>query len=77
MKFVSTRGGVRDVSFEEGIFMGYATDGGLLMPELIPKLDIEILKSWKDLSYVDLCVKILSLFISESEINESELQGKD
>ncbi|KAK3707096.1 hypothetical protein QZH41_014687 [Actinostola sp. cb2023] len=74
MKFKSTRGRVSDVTFEDGIFMGCASDGGLLMPELIPKLDIKTWGTWKDLSYVDLSVEILSLFISESEISKTELR---
>lgn len=75
MKFRSTRGQVNDVTFQEGIFMGYANDGGLLVPESIPKIDLQQMKLWKDLSYVDLAIEILSLFISDCEITKTELRG--
>ena len=34
--YQSTRGGVRGVSFEDAVLSGYAPDGGLLVPELVP-----------------------------------------
>lgn len=76
MKFNSTRGKVCSLTFEEAIFMGYASDGGLLLPEEIPRLDEEVLKKWSCLSYVDLCIEIWSLFITESEISKDQLRGK-
>lgn len=76
MKFNSTRGEVCGVSFEQGIFIGYASDGGLLMPECIPQLDLKTINLWKDLSYVDLAVEVLSLFISENEIMKTQLKGE-
>ncbi|XP_065192424.1 threonine synthase-like 2 [Sycon ciliatum] len=75
MKFNSTRGGVVGQSFEEAILSGYAEDGGILLPESIPRVSREILVSWKSLSYVDLCKEILPLFIPESEITRDEING--
>ena len=75
MKFQSTRGGVSGLSFEDAIFKGFASDGGLLMPEVIPEVDLETLEKWRDLCYVDLCVEILSLFIGEAEISKNQLRG--
>jgi threonine synthase len=75
MKFNSTRGKVCGITFEEAIFMGYATDGGLLMPEFIPDVNVETLKKWSDLSYVDLCIEIWTLFIEETEISKKEIRG--
>jgi hypothetical protein len=38
MKFVSTRGGISSVTFEEALFSGYAADGGLLVGNLLFRL---------------------------------------
>ncbi|XP_001629599.2 threonine synthase-like 2 [Nematostella vectensis] len=74
MKFNSTRGKVKGLSFEEAIFTGYALDGGLLLPQAIPKLEIKILKEWATLSYKELCYEILSLFVSEEEVLRHDLK---
>lgn len=76
MKYTSTRGGVRDLTFEDALFTGYATDGGILVPEEIPTVSAETLKSWGHLSFVELAKEIVSLFISEEEIPRSDLNGK-
>jgi len=73
MKFVSTRGKVRGVSLEKCISSGYAQDGGLFMPETIPKVAIKDLLSWQNLSFQDLAVEILSLFTGD-EISRDELR---
>ncbi|XP_045189483.2 threonine synthase-like 2 [Mercenaria mercenaria] len=73
MKYGSTRGGVRDLTFEEALFTGYACDGGILLPQQIPSVPIETLKSWKDLSFVELAKKIVPYFISEEEIPAPDL----
>ncbi len=33
MKYVSTRGGVEPIGFQDAVMMGLADDGGLLVPE--------------------------------------------
>ena len=38
MRYVSTRGGVADLSFCDAVMMGLASDGGLLVPESIPDI---------------------------------------
>ena len=46
MRYVSTRGGVAQLSFCEAVMMGLASDGGLLVPESIPDVskDLALLK---------------------------------
>lgn len=51
MRYVSTRGGMEPVSFSQALLMGLAPDGGLLMPEQLPKLDEQTLGDWQKLSY--------------------------
>lgn len=75
MKYTSTRGGVSGVSFEEVLFSGYAPDGGLFVPEVIPKLEASTLKEWKQmkLSYPQVVQNIARLYISNTEVSDSEL----
>lgn len=76
MKFKSTRGGVTGLTFEEAIYAGYEADGGLLVPESIPKITIDTFKSWATLSYKELTSKIVSLFVSEEEVPFNDLIGE-
>ncbi|KAJ0162290.1 Threonine synthase [Colletotrichum tanaceti] len=72
-RYLSTRGEDSGFSFEEVVLKGLATDGGLFIPEHIPQVDDW--QSWKDLSFPDLAHKILSLYISPSEIPSADLKG--
>ncbi|KAK1145891.1 hypothetical protein N8T08_003837 [Aspergillus melleus] len=72
-KYLSTRGGDYDLSFETVVLKGLAADGGLFLPHEVPSADDW--QSWKDLSYADLALKILSLYISPSEIPTEDLKG--
>jgi len=62
MKYKSTRGGVQDLSFTEAFLMGLATDGGLIVPQEIPKPDLGALK---DFDYKDLALEIFKLYIDD------------
>jgi len=75
MKYQSSRGGYNDLSFEKVLFSGYAPDGGLFVPQVIPKVDKETLKSWSHLSYIDLAKEFLPMFIDETEIPKLELSA--
>ncbi|CAM1509150.1 Fc.00g028890.m01.CDS01 [Cosmosporella sp. VM-42] len=72
-RYLSTRGEDADFSFEEVVLKGLANDGGLYIPEHIPKADSW--QSWKDLSFPQLAFEVLSLYISPSEIPSADLQG--
>lgn len=76
MKYRSTRGKVQSSSFEDVLFSGYASDGGLFMPESIPVVDITTLEKWKELSYLELTKEVMSLFIPSEEISIEDLSGK-
>lgn len=45
--------------------MGLATDGGLLLPETLPKVDGLTISSWHNLNYQQLAYEVLSLFITD------------
>ncbi|NXI80151.1 THNS2 protein, partial [Rhipidura dahli] len=63
MEYISTRGGTGAVNFEGALLSGYAPDGGLFMPQCIPSLDTDTLRSWSSLSYPGLVKELCSLFI--------------
>uniref|UniRef100_A0A8C8SPP3 Threonine synthase-like 2 n=2 Tax=Pelusios castaneus TaxID=367368 RepID=A0A8C8SPP3_9SAUR len=73
MRYISTRGDARSVDFEEALFSGYAPDGGLFMPEEIPVLDSNTLRTWSAFSYPELVKELCSLFISSELIPRKEL----
>jgi threonine synthase len=73
MRYKSTRGGVKDCSFVEAVLMGLAPDGGLLVPQSIPTVSPATLETWRTLSFPDLAVEVISLYIDESEITRAEL----
>ncbi|ORY56150.1 threonine synthase [Pseudomassariella vexata] len=72
-RYLSTRGDDYDLSFEDVVLKGLASDGGLYIPEAIP--DASNWQSWKDLSFPDLALEVLSLYISPSEIPRDDLKG--
>ena len=48
----------------------------MALPETIPKVSLDTMKSWAGLSYRDLVLKIVPLFVSEEELPLSTLQGE-
>ncbi len=73
MKYVSTRGEKLGLNFEDILLKGLAGDGGLYLPESYPQFRPDEMKSFKNLSYQDLAVKIIKPFV-EPCINEQELK---
>ena len=65
MKYISTRGGISPVSFKKAVMMGLATDGGLLLPESLPRADTEALQHWQSFSFQQLAAEIFRLFVSD------------
>ena len=51
---------------------GLAPDGGLYIPERIPKATSW--ESWKDLSFNELAFEVMSMYISPSEIPADDLK---
>lgn len=74
LKYVSNKGGGHPVDFETAILDGFASDGGLYVPEHLPQIPIEKLEQWKHLGYKDLAFEILSLFIDRTTISARELK---
>lgn len=76
MKYCSTRGGVRGWDFRDVLFSGYAPDGGMFMPESVPVLHPDTLRSWRGLPYPRLVVEVSSLFIPSQLIPRQDLEGE-
>jgi threonine synthase len=74
IQFVSNKGGGKPVDFETAILDGFASDGGLYVPDTLPNITKEQLRNWKGLSYVELAFEILSLFIDRTIVSEGELK---
>lgn len=62
MRYISSRGGIEPIGFNEAVMMGLARDGGLLLPETLPSVDSTKLNSWLNLPYQYLAVEVLDLF---------------
>lgn len=73
MWYTSTRGMAPRVNFEGALFSGYAPDGGLYMPEELPRLDKETLRHWSTLSYRSLVKELCALFIGLELIPRHDL----
>ena len=64
MKYVSTRGQVDPVEFQDAVMMGLADDGGLIVPEQIPDVRGR-LDDWRRLSYPELAFEVMSLYATD------------
>jgi len=65
MNYVSTRGGMAPLPFSDILLEGLAPDGGLAVPQTLPKLTPAQLEAWRALPYADLAFEVLSLFITD------------
>lgn len=65
MRYISTRGGIEPLKFQDAVMMGLARDGGLLLPETLPTVGEARLERWRNLPYQYLAHEILSLFIDD------------
>ena len=65
MHYISTRGHPERKKFCQILLEGLAPDGGLYVPEAYPQVDSATLSRWSGLSYPELAVEILSLFIHD------------
>jgi len=74
INYVSTRGAIAPVAFDEVVLSGFAQDGGLFVPETIPRISKEQFQQWSTLSFTDLAFELLSLFIPRSIIPATDLK---
>lgn len=74
IQYVSTRGGISPVRFDQAVLQGFAADGGLFVPDTLPRFSRETIEAWRGLSYPDLAVEILTSFIDPDLIPENDLR---
>ena len=72
MRYISTRGGIAPLRFQDAVMMGLARDGGLLLPETLPRVDADMLDRWQHLPYQYLAREVLSLFIDDIPAHDLE-----
>ena len=63
MKYISTRGNAPELTFEDVLLTGLATDGGLYVPKEVPHYSLEEIQSWRDLPYTELAHKVIYPFV--------------
>ena len=73
LKYSSTRGKAAIVASAEAIIQGLAVDGGLFVPEEMPKADLDFIAGMRQLSYEERAARILGLFLTD--YTSKELAG--
>ena len=65
-------------SFREAVFAGWAEDGGMLMPERIPRIPASTLRAWRQrgagFTYNECCFEVMRMFIPQEEIPDQVLR---
>lgn len=72
MRFCSTRGGAKGATLAEALCTGYAPDGGLFVPEELPRISETTFASWASLDFPALALELLTLFVGD-ELPPEEL----
>ena len=73
MNYISTRGNNQKISSAEAIIKGLASDGGLFVPDEMPKVDLEFVTSLQKLTYQERAAKVLGKFLTD--YTEDEIKG--
>ena len=73
MYYVSTRNKEDRRTAAEAIEKGLALDGGLMTPEVLPKLSHNALDTMKDMSYQQRAVYVMNSYLDD--FTSSELTG--
>ena len=73
MKYISTRGQAPDLSFEEVVLAGLASDGGLYVPESLPAISPQQFAAWASLSYEALAYEVMHPFV-DGAVSDEELK---
>lgn len=66
MRYISTRGQAPALNFEDVLLAGLASDGGLYVPENLPRFTQEEIASWAGLPYHELAFRVMRPFVSGS-----------
>ncbi len=76
IKYTSTRGGEKNLSFDNVLLTGLARDGGLYMPESWPGFSYKKLLEMKSLDYPTLASEIIKQFVGKNLENKIDFISK-
>ena len=65
MKYTSTRSKIAPISSAEAILQGLAEDGGLFVPEKIPKVTLEEIEGLRDKNYEERAAWLLGKYLTD------------
>ncbi len=74
MNYISTRGKAPNLSFEEVVLAGLASDGGLYVPETLPQVSTQTMAGWAKLSYEELAFEVMHPFV-DGALGDDELKS--
>jgi len=74
LRYISTRGKAPALDFEDVLLTGLATDGGLYVPETLPRYTPEELMALRGLPYDELACRVMFPFV-EGSIPESDFRA--
>ena len=69
-RYVSTRGRMPVARFCDVLLGGLAPDGGLVVPQIYPRLSTDELAAMRKLSYADLAFAIISRYVDDIPEND-------
>lgn len=70
--YKSTRGNGDKITASQAILKGLSDDGGLFVPDSIPKLDVD-LEALSKMTYQEIAYEVMSRFFTD--FTEEELKG--
>jgi len=73
VKYISTRGQAPELSFEDAVLTGLASDGGLYVPSEIPTFSKEKIRSFVGMPYDELAFHVMQPFV-DGAISDDELK---
>nr|WP_312508242.1 threonine synthase [Pseudomonas luteola] len=73
MRYISTRGNAPALNFEDVLLAGLASDGGLYVPENLPRFTQEEIASWAGLLYHELAFRVMRPFV-EGSISDTDFK---
>ena len=73
-KYRTTRGAQKDVDFASAVLQGLGSDGGLFVPQDLPKISAAELESWRSATYEDVAYGVMSKYITEDVMPAAKLK---
>ena len=73
-KYRTTRGAQKDVDFASAVLQGLGADGGLFVPQDLPKISAAELESWRSATYEDVAYGVMSKYITEDVMPAAKLK---